>query len=673
MQVFRRSHWLLLWMLLACATGLRAQFLGGDGGGVHRAASPAIPCNALGIFNGSGGGGTSKLIRLPLVSCSFSMSYTGGAGGGAADTLIRNSTLDCGFFLGTSGGGHASAAPPVSALDCGFFLGTDGGGHSMGTLPVSQLDCASFFGSRGSGHDALEISDAIVNDSANLVWTGEKDRNWFDSENWSGCDLIPTCTRNVLIPPAANMPFINAPGAACHHITIQAGALLEMASGHNLNVCGDWDNQGQYVADVNASVTLVGMADQQVRGNCTLPNAFAKLIVHKPSRYVRLETEVQVQDTLALVQGLVLTESYAMTLLANGPDALKPGYGPMSYVHGNLRRHLQPLGRYGFAVGDTLRGYELAQVEFVEPTTITHLTARFDPFGTVPTFTSTDGECGNAGYDEELLNHGYWTIDAFPLAEAATGRYHMRLLNVGYSNARSSFTVVKRPTGTVGLGGWALDGTCDAGSVAANVSRVGMQGFSEFAVAQADTPFPLDALQLSAAAETDYIRLHWLSEAIVPSGRFQLLRGESPEALMPIASVEVPAQTAELRVSHNDVQVRRGVGYYYQVLRMEADGGTHASNVAFAILPRVQRFTYAVYPNPADTYVQVRLSAPQRQQVRLAVTNQLGQRLHDATVWTDVQQSVETIDMANWAAGVYYLSLSSGKEVDTLKLIKLRK
>lgn len=634
--------------------------------------SPAIPCNAQGMFNGSSGSGNARYLRLPLISCAFSMSFTGGNGGGYADTLIRVNPLDCdAIFGGQTGGGHASAAPPASPLDCGFFLGTDGGGHANTGLPVSQLNCASFFGTRGSGHDNLPIIDAIDNTGADLVWIGEKDRNWFDPENWAGCNIIPTCARNVIIAPATFNPLISAPNAACHNITIQTGALLEIATTRNLDVCGHWTNQGDLLADINSSVTLVGTADQWVTGDCKVPNAFAELVVNKPSGKVRLADTVQVLDSLWLRSGLLVTNDRVLILQASGTAALKAGYGATSYVHGNFRRYLLPTGEYTFPVGDTLMGYELARVNFIEATSIQYLTARFDRFAALPAYNDPTAECGGTGYDGDMLDNGYWTIDAHPAAQAATGRYHMHLHNVGYTNDRSAFTVVRRPTGTGGTGGWSLNGTCDASSVASLVTRQGMQGFSEFATAQSDVLFPLDKLQLTAAAATDHIRLNWLSEAEVPTGRFELLRGESPDQLQLIASKEVTEQAPELIFAHDDYQVRRGVSYYYQVLRVDADGGGKLSNLAHAILPKVQQFAYSVYPNPANTEVHVALASDEAKQVRIHVTNQLGQTLYDDRVWVDEQQSRHTIRMADWAVGVYYITLSNGKELDTIKLVKL--
>ncbi|MBX3102764.1 MAG: T9SS type A sorting domain-containing protein [Bacteroidetes bacterium] len=691
-----RAHLItLLGLWLLCQTPVTAQFLGGTGGGAVNYRGPALPCLSLSLFNGGAGGGASDSPG-PSLPCNNLGMFNGGVGSGHSDTLVRSSLdcglfgsssggrgsgyaaaqpdvspLDCGFFTGSTGSGDGSAVPAVSPLDCNLFAGSEGSGHSTAVPPVSPLDCKLFAGSRGSGHDNIEIEDAIDMSGADLVWIGEKDRNWFDADNWSGCDLLPSCARNVVIAPALHTPFINAPNAACHNITIRGGALLEIATTYNLDVCGHWVNEGQLIADVNSSVTLVGTADQRVAGDCEGPNAFSELIVYKATGKVRLEDSVQVMDTLWLRGGLVVTEAYVLSLLADGPAALKPGYGPNSYVQGNLRRYLQPTGEYAFPVGDTLMGYELARTDFVEATSIEHLTARFDRFAALPSFTSTDPECGNNGYDEELLNNGYWTVNAFPLAQANTGRYHIHLHNVGYTNEKAAFTVVRRPTGTAGLGGWALNGDCDATSVASLVSRQGMQGFSEFATAQTDVPFPLDKLQLVASPEPDYIRLNWLSEVETPTGRFELLRGESPDALRLLTTLNLETQAQEMVFTHNDFQVQRGVGYYYQVLRMDADGGGRLSNIAHAILPKVQRFAYNVYPNPANTEVHISLSASGSEQVTIRVTNQLGQRLYDDRVWVNEVQSRQTIRIADWAVGVYYITLSNDKELDTIKLVKL--
>lgn len=101
------------------------------------------------------------------------------------------------------------------------------------------------------------------------IWTGTTSTDWLTTSNWSTGSL-PTATTSVTIPSApANQPLINAAGAVCKNITIDANATVTMGTNNTndltingsltnngtlsasstystINITGDWTNNGAF-------------------------------------------------------------------------------------------------------------------------------------------------------------------------------------------------------------------------------------------------------------------------------------------------------------------------------------------------------------------------------------------------------------------------------------------
>ncbi|MEL6866959.1 MAG: lectin-like protein, partial [Bacteroidota bacterium] len=65
---------------------------------------------------------------------------------------------------------------------------------------------------------------------------------------------------------------------------------------------------------------------------------------------------------------------------------------------------------------------------------------------------------------------------------------------------------------------------------------------------------------------------------------------------------------------------------------------------------------WLIYPNPAFDYIEVDLSAYQGQALRLRVNSQLGQSLMEQIISSD-QEGAIRLDVSEWAAGVYWLTI----------------
>ena len=72
-----------------------------------------------------------------------------------------------------------------------------------------------------------------------------------------------------------------------------------------------------------------------------------------------------------------------------------------------------------------------------------------------------------------------------------------------------------------------------------------------------------------------------------------------------------------------------------------------------------------VYPNPANQVVNISFKAATEQQTQLSITTITGQVLHQA----DLEYTKTSINVSNWAAGMYIVQLTNGQETISSKLI----
>ena len=114
--------------------------------------------------------------------------------------------------------------------------------------------------------DDFEIEGTPNCNTYAYTWTGNINSDWNNSGNWYG-GSVPTSSSDVIIPATcvSNWPVLNA-DANCKNLTIESGAQLSCSS-YNLNVYGDWVNNGIFYAETgsvyfkgnnNASLTVSG-------------------------------------------------------------------------------------------------------------------------------------------------------------------------------------------------------------------------------------------------------------------------------------------------------------------------------------------------------------------------------------------------------------------------------
>ena len=206
---------------------------------------------------------------------------------------------------------------------------------------VSSIGTYYIMGATAQGCKAtasVYVNSLVPNSSANTsTWTGSTNTNWFDPTNW--CGIVPNATQSAYIPGLGitNMPLISGATATSNNITLATGAILNIASNENLNIYGNWTNNGVFNTGIG-SVSFVGSATDTVSGSGT--NAFYNLVLNNSSAAgdaLILKSPINVNNNLTLTNGVInstTTNILTMNTGSNTSVGNSASYidGPMNYV-----------------------------------------------------------------------------------------------------------------------------------------------------------------------------------------------------------------------------------------------------------------------------------------------------------------------------------------------------
>ncbi|MCS7073294.1 MAG: T9SS type A sorting domain-containing protein, partial [Bacteroidia bacterium] len=649
-----------------------------------------------------------------------------------------------------------SATSGITGLRTGYTLTNQGAGGTPFNAPIAApanarylLVISNYSGNfSGFSLDFFGSPVLYTTTPTTLTWSGAVDTDWNKSNNWGGC-AVPSCATDVIIfNGPTNQPVIDVTNYSCRNITIQAGASLTILGGLQLNVCGNFHNDGQFTANNNSTVrfssttgaqtisgNLVGSAAfwnlrnsnvtgnhvtalnnidcngavtvdnnailnmngnyHRVAGNFTITapngqyipgaggtveflpaaartytnNGTLNNVVMNGASTLSLNTNMNIGNAgnLTLTNGRIITGGGFYVIQNNRTPASVTAGNTNSYVQGNLRRFISAGGgNYEFPVGTATRGYQRYWVQLTSVGTIDRLDARFDDTvePIIPAWL-----CG--AYYNTMLNNGRWYVDAYDVGGTAltgVGNYNVRLYNLNYTNAGTYFTVARN-------GSITATGNCDPNTMATNVYRSGMVGFSRFSTATSPNPFPVELLNFKAEPMNDFIRLSWTTGSETNNAGFEVLRGTSQNSLIKIAEIASHApggnSTAELNYEHNDRNVLYNTRYFYQLRQKDFDGNENLSVIVEAILLKNGELAITMYPNPTKSTVTLGVSTPVKENLKVELYNTLGQLVTVKTFDLEAGTHQLSLDLNQLPVGTYQAVIHySGGKLDR-KVVKI--
>jgi len=231
---------------------------------------------------------------------------------------------------------------------------TSGGINSNTTLTVKAIKVSS-----STCETFLTDNVPVTLLTPDSTWTGMISSDWFNPSNWCLEGNIPTSSTSItILAGTPYQPVISSSGAVCKSITISAGATLTAAASNNLDIYGDWTNNGTFVPNTGI-VSFKGITNQNI-GGASASNTFNNLTINNTGTtgndFITLNKPITINGILTLTDGRVNTDAVNLLTIAaggsssagnsssfiNGPMA-KSGNSSFIFPIGNGSR-FEPLG-----------------------------------------------------------------------------------------------------------------------------------------------------------------------------------------------------------------------------------------------------------------------------------------------------------------------------------------
>lgn len=474
------------------------------------------------------------------------------------------------------------------------------------------------------------VTDAVISGPTGL-WAGTvTGGDWFDCHNWAS-GTVPTATTDVRVGSSPTIrPSLTSGGALARNLTIDAGTTFTVGAAGQLAVYGNWVNNGTVAPDAASLVSFVGSSSQGIaNGN------FGSVVVNNPAG-LTLQSNASTAGSFTLTAGTVATGSYQWQHTNPLASSLS-GYGPSSYVAGNLRRAVasNSTSMYAFPVG-TASQYALLELVDNNLLGTSSLDAKFGP---------KPGDDAGLNYSEpgystkyqSVNNAGVWTLT--PNAQPTGGTYDVRLALAPFSGlADNNFAVLKRPDASSNAADWTggggtLNPDNGAGRKVADgyALRRGLSSFSQFGLGQTlVSPLPVTLLSFTAQFQNAAVALTWATASETNSAYFVVERSLDGRTFAPLGQVPAAGHSTTPRSYQLlDAALPPQALLYYRLRQVDLDGTATYSPMRVVALPGRE---LALFPNPATaTTTLTGTTAGTRVQVLDAVGRTIATSLADAT------------------------------------------
>ncbi|HRI26492.1 MAG TPA: T9SS type A sorting domain-containing protein [Chitinophagales bacterium] len=184
-------------------------------------------------------------------------------------------------------------------------------------------------------------------------------------------------------------------------------------------------------------------------------------------------------------------------------------------------------------------------------------------------------------------------------------------------------------------------------------------------------PTPVSLVRFDGTVLPNGNLLNWVTASETNNNYFTLSRSTDGINFQPVGTVK-GAGTASTSRSYEllDTNAPAGVSYY-QLEQTDFDGTTSlVSGVIMLRRSEVNAGFVSVMPVPASKMVNITFSSEVSGAATFKVADVAGREIDSQVVQTHAGLNTATLDIANYAPGVYFVTLNNGVSVHTTRLVK---
>lgn len=512
------------------------------------------------------------------------------AGMGATLSNVRIGNLGGTVF--TASASNAGSSPTYQWQLNGSNAGTNSPTYVNALITTGdEVTCLLTPDISGCANSAYASNAIRITGNSTTAWLGIT-AAWHDPDNWT--NGVPNTKRDAVINSGTMDPVI-IHNTAIHSISIGTGRSLTLAAGLQLDVAGNWSNDGS----LNANTSTVRFMGCEVANNvsCSSSEAFHNVVIDNANGVNFTSGIHSVNANVEFVQGIVTNTS----ILILQTTATATNMSDISHVVGPIQK--AGAMAFVFPVGD---GSFYRPIAISAPTSLSTISAEYHPLNSnafyphsqrVPTIQNLDlceywdlDRIAGSGLVQVTLS---WSSTATPNCLVA--------LLIDLQVARWS----SGPSQWQDHGNGGTTGNVSAGTITSNGTLNELGPFT-LSSALGMNPLPVELISFNAVPNGKVVDLIWSTASEVNNELFIIERSVDAEDFEPI--LNTPGAGTSLIVQHYalvDGTPKTGISYY-RLLQMDSDGTLHRSKVvAIYRSESTENDNVLVYPNPSDGMINI--------------------------------------------------------------------
>lgn len=207
----------------------------------------------------------------------------------------------------------------------------------------------------------------------------------------------------------------------------------------------------------------------------------------------------------------------------------------------------------------------------------------------------------------------------------------------------------------------------------------GQGGFSRFRMFgttnSTNTSLPVELVNLQAQPiNNEYINVSWVTASELNNKGFELQRSTNNGGFDSIGWINGNGTSSIANIySYNDMNVMKGVTYYYRLKQIDYTNAINYSYVVNARLVASGIESITLFPNPSESTSSIQILSSANDQYSIEAYDYLGQNMFTSKLDTkaNIISNIQ-IPSSNWATGIYLIKAKSlnNSSSKSLKFIK---
>ncbi|MBL7863668.1 MAG: T9SS type A sorting domain-containing protein [Cyclobacteriaceae bacterium] len=454
------------------------------------------------------------------------------------------------------------------------------------------------------------------------------------TRNFEIANATTAVVGDLTVGDGSSTPNLQATGTATLNVTgnilVNSGSDLDATNMTNLNLGGNWTNDGVFTSG-NNTVRFNNLTSNAVRtlgGSGT--DVFYNLIITTgaATNQVQLQKSIDVSQTLTLTQGGIDLNSNTLRVTRGNTAAITrtsgyvksedigAPYGTLSwFVNNNTGTFTYPFGKSSTEYIPVVFNVTSAGTRGVGSGYVpisTYATAASNPPGEYPsTVNNLNGTTGGASVTDR-----YWLI-TLGSSEFATTRPTATVTFTALNSEKpTTWTAIgEPPTNTNFLRAqrwntanyWDPAQTSPAqtyanNSPAAGTFQVGVPAVTSYSLAwtitDSSVPLPIELVEFTAEVKQGMVELNWKTETEQDNDYFDVQRTSDGETFADVIRLKGAGNsTKPISYSAHDLQPEPGK-QYYRLKQTDFDGKFTYSKLVAVEVPTFM--AWRVYPNPTN-------------------------------------------------------------------------